>query len=41
MSRMRRRGEKRAAGVADTQPATAIAFDELSIYRQARQHGKR
>ena len=40
-SRMRRRGEKRAADMVGAPPAAVIAFDEMWTYRQARQRGKR
>ena len=38
---MRRRSEKRIAGVAGNRPAAVIAFDEMWTYRQARRCGKR
>ena len=38
---MRRRGERRTAGVAGNQPAVVIAFDEMWTYRQARRRGQR
>ena len=39
---MRRRGEKRNAGVVGAQPAAVIAFDEMMwTYRRARRRGKR
>ena len=38
---MRRRGEKRTAGVAGAPPAAVIAFDEMWTYRQVRRRGKR
>ena len=37
---MRRRGEKRTAGVVGNRPAAVIAFAELWTYRQARRRGK-
>ena len=38
---MRRRCEKRTAGVVGAQSAAVIAFDEMWTYRQARRRGKR
>ena len=38
-SRMRRRGEKRTAGVVGA-PAAVIAFDEMWTYQQARRQGQ-
>ena len=41
LSRMRRQGEKRTAGVGSSRLAVVIAGDEMWAYRQARQRGKR
>ena len=41
LPRMLRRGEKRTARVAGSQPAAVIACDEPGIYRQSRRRGKR
>ena len=38
---MRRRGEKRTAGVVGAHPTAVIAFDEMWTYRQAWRRGKR